>query len=242
MFGSGKFRDHTYLHSVAREHAGGRGSAGRCSVNSSSPTISGCSYLASDTIPEDSSQTDLETSAHDFDTTPLASGVEFSASELEQGIRMTFQPGHIRRAPLALEEVICEIEEKAGSDGDGDGDSDDNFLIPRSSAPERAFGLKGRLVGGCAVGACFLPISTLLHAQVDKPRPVPSSKPAVYEIMKPERPSRQLSQCRWMPRSSVPVPSPYSRVAPKLRPSPAARLYPRYAETHDTPRNDFRSR
>ena len=54
-------------------------------MNSSSPTISGRSYLASDTIPEDSSQTELETSAHDSDTTPLASGVESSASELEQG-------------------------------------------------------------------------------------------------------------------------------------------------------------
>jgi len=179
MFGSGKFRDHTYLRSVARERTGGRGSAGRRSANSSSPTISGRSYLASETIPEDSSQTDLETSAHDSDTTPLASGVE--SSELEQGVRKAFQPGHIKRASLALEEVIREIEEEVGGDGDGDGDGDDKILIPRSPAPERVSSLKRRSVGGCALGACFLPISTLPHAQVDKSRPVPSSEPTVYE-------------------------------------------------------------
>ncbi len=224
MFGSGKFRDHTYLCSVAKECAGGRGSAGRCSANSSSPTISGRSYLASDTIPEDSSQTELETSAHDSDTIPLASGVESSASELEQGVRKTFQPGHIRRASLALEEVICEIEEEAGSDGDGDGDSDDKVLIPRSPAPEHASSPKGRSVGGCAVGACFLLISTLTHTQVHKPRPVPSSKPTVY--------------CG-VPFQSISLLSRRNFAHP-----PAARLYPspRYAETHDTPRNDFRSR
>src|ERR1700742_4566672 len=73
MFGSGKFRDHTYLRSVAKER-GGKGSAGRRSANSSSTTnTSGRSYKTSDTtIPEDSSQTDPEPSSHDSDTTPLA--------------------------------------------------------------------------------------------------------------------------------------------------------------------------
>jgi hypothetical protein len=171
MFGSGKFRDHTYLRSVARER-GGRGSTGRRSANSSSPTISGRSYLASDPIPEDSSQTDLETSAHDSDTTPLASGVESSATELEQGVRKTFQPGHIRRASLALEEVIREIEEEAGGDGDGDGDGDDKILIPRSPAPERVSSLKRRSVGGCAVGGLFL---SDLNSLSRTGRQVPSS-------------------------------------------------------------------
>jgi len=169
MFGSGKFRDHTYLRSVAKERVGGRGSAGRRSANSSSPTTSGRSYLASDTIPEDSSQTDLETSAHDSDTTPLASGVESSATELEQEIRKTFQPGHIRRASLALDEVIREIEEESGGDGDGD----DKILIPRSPAPERASSLKRRSVGGCADGGLFpSDLNSLAHAG----RQAPSSR------------------------------------------------------------------
>jgi hypothetical protein len=155
MFGSGKFRDHTYLRSVAKER-GGKGSAGsRRSTNSSSPTTAGRSYKLSDTpIPEDSSQTDLEPSSHDSDTTPLASGVESSVSELEQGILKTFQPSHLRRASLALREVIREIEDDA--DGDGDGDGDDKILIPRSHAPERASTIKRRSVGGCADGGLFL--------------------------------------------------------------------------------------
>lgn len=171
MFGSGKFRDHTYLRSVAKERVvGGRGSGGRRSANSSSPTTSGRSYLASDTIPEDSSQTDLETSTHDSDTTPLASGVESSTAELEKGIRKTFQPGHLRRASLALEEVIREIEEEAGGDGDGD----DKILIPRSSpAPERASSVKRRSVSGCANGGLFpSDLNSLAHAG----RQAPSSR------------------------------------------------------------------
>src|SRR6266851_1358405 len=147
MFGSGKFRDHTYLRSVAKER-GGKGSAGRRSVNSSSSlTASGRPYKTSDPpIPEDSSLTDHEPSAHDSDTTPHASGVESSASEFERGILKTFQPGHLRRASKALEEVIHELEEEVGSDGDGDGDGDgdDKILIPRSPAPERASSLNRR--------------------------------------------------------------------------------------------------
>ena len=156
MFGSGKFRDHTYLRSVAKERGAGKGSAARRSANSSSPTTAGRSYKISETsIPEDSSQTDLEPSSQDSDVTPLASGIESSPSEFEQGILKTFQPGHLRRASLALREVIREIEDEAGHDGDGDGDGDDKILIPRSPAPERASSLKRRSVGGCVDVACF---------------------------------------------------------------------------------------
>jgi serine/arginine repetitive matrix protein 2 len=195
MFGSGKFRDHTYLRSVAKER-GGKGSAGRRSANSSSPTTAGRSYKLSDTsIPEDSSQsqTDPEPSSHDSDTTPLASGVESSASELEQGILKTFQPSHLRRASLALREVIREIEDDADGDGDGDGDGDDKILIPRSAAPERASSIKRRSVGGCAMG----PVS--FRSQFSRTRrsisPVQSHHlNPIY--MKPERPSHQISQCK----------------------------------------------
>src|SRR5712671_5071753 len=115
MFGSGKFRDHTYLRSVAKERAGKGSASSRRSANSSLST-SGRSYKASDTsIPEDP-QTDPEFSAHDSDTT-LPSGVKVATSELEQGIVKTFQPSHLRRASMALEEVIREIEEEADGGG-----------------------------------------------------------------------------------------------------------------------------
>jgi serine/arginine repetitive matrix protein 2 len=161
MFGSGKFRDHTYLRSVAKERAGKGSTSSWRSANSSLST-SGRSYKASDTsIPEDSSQTDLELSAHDPDTT-LPSGVKVAASELEQGIVKSFQPSHLRRASRALEEVIRELEEEAedngGSidgDGDGDGDGDDKILIPRSPAPERASTVKRRSVSGCVGWVLF---------------------------------------------------------------------------------------
>lgn len=153
MFGSGKFRDHTYLRSVAKERTGKGGTGKRSAAHPSSPS-SGRMYKASDSsIPEESTHTDTEPSAHDSDTTPLASGVESSVSELEQGIVKTFQPGHIRRASRALDEVIREFEEK--DDGDGDGDGDDKILIPRSPAPERASSLKSISVSGCVDGALF---------------------------------------------------------------------------------------
>jgi serine/arginine repetitive matrix protein 2 len=183
MFGSGKFRDHTYLRSVAKERTG-KGNPGRRSTNSSSPTTAGRTYKISDTpIPEDAVQSDLEPSSHDSDTTPLASGVESSVSELERGILKTFQPGHVRRASLALEEVIREIEEEVGRDGDGDGDGDDKILIPRSPAPERASSIKRRSVSGCAPGGLFpSDLNRILsHAQVDKSRPVPPSESNIYE-------------------------------------------------------------
>jgi serine/arginine repetitive matrix protein 2 len=154
MFGSGKFRDHTYLRSVAKERSGKGGAGKRGAADSSSSLTSGRIYKASDTsIPEESSHTDTEPSAHDSDTTPHASGVESSASELEQGIVKSFQRGHLRRASLALEEVIREFEEKA--DGDDDGDGDDKILIPRSPAPERASSVKRISVSGCVDGSLF---------------------------------------------------------------------------------------
>src|SRR6266702_87511 len=146
MFGSGKFRDYTYMRSVSKERTG-KVSAGRRSANSALLSTSGHSYKMSDPpIPEDTSQTDPDLSAHESDTTPLASGVEASTSELEQGIVKTFQPGHVRRVSMAVEEVIREIEEEA------DGDGDDKILIPRAAAPERASSFKRRSVSSCIDG------------------------------------------------------------------------------------------
>jgi hypothetical protein len=151
MFGSGKFRDHTYLRSVAKERAA-KGSAGKRGAANSS--TSSHTYKMSDApIPEESTYTDTETSAHDSDTTALASGVETSASELEQSIVKTFQPGHLRRASMAIDEVMRQFEEKV--DGDGDGDGDDKILIPRSPAPDRTSSLKRVSVSGCVDGTCF---------------------------------------------------------------------------------------
>ena len=148
MFGSGKFRDYTYMRSVTKERTA-KVSAGRRSTNSALLSASGHSSKMSDRpIPEDTdtSQTDADLSAHESDTTPLASGVEASASELEQGIVKTFQPGHVRRVSMAVEEVIREIEEEA------DGDGDDKILIPRAAAPERASSFKRRSVSSCIDG------------------------------------------------------------------------------------------
>ncbi len=151
MFGSGKFKDHTYLRSVAKERAG-KGSAGKRSTANSS--INTHNYKASDApIPEESTLTDNELSAHDSDATALASGAESSTSELQQSIVKTFRPGHLQRASMALDEVIREFEDKV--DGDGDGDGDDKILIPRSPAPERASGLKRVSVSGCVDGDLF---------------------------------------------------------------------------------------
>ncbi|KAI9511318.1 hypothetical protein F5148DRAFT_1146881 [Russula earlei] len=206
MFGSGKFRDYTYLRSVAKDRAGaGKASASRRSTNSSSLSTIGRSYKASDTsIPEDS-QTDLELSAHDSETTIAPRG-KASSFELEEGIVKSFQPGHLRRASMALEEVIREIEEevevevgRGGADGDSDGDGDDKILIPRSPAPERASSLTGR--------------------SVDKPRPVPSIKlsDSVYETgtAVSSDPSMQADAPEFRPS-----PSPY----PRAETSPTPRL------------------
>jgi serine/arginine repetitive matrix protein 2 len=191
MFGSGKFRDHTYLRSVAKERAGKGGAGKRSGVNSST---SGRFYKASDTSIPEETHTDSEPSAHDSDTTPLASGVESSASELEQGIVKTFQRGHLRRASLALDEVIREFEEKV--DGDGDGDGDDKILIPRSPAPERASSLKS-------------------ISKVDKPRSVPSTETNVFETgtaVSPDPPTQDAALFR-----STPSPYPRAETSPTPR-------------------------
>jgi serine/arginine repetitive matrix protein 2 len=152
MFGSGKFRDHTYLRSVAKDRAG-KGSGGKRSAANSS--ISGRTYKTSDApIPEESTHTDTESSVHDSDTTALASGVETSTSELEQSIVKTFRSGHLQRASMALDEVMRQFEEKVDDDGDGDGD--DKILLPRSPAPERASSVKRVSVSGCVDGTCFV--------------------------------------------------------------------------------------
>lgn len=193
MFGSGKFRDYTYMRSVTKERTGKVG-AGRRSTNSALLSASGHSYKMSDPpIPEDSSQTDVDLS-HDSDTTPLASGVEASPSELEQGIVKTFQPSHVRRVSMAMEEVIREIEEEA----DGDGDGDDKILIPRAAAPERA--------------------SSFKRSSIATPRPIPPpSEHNVYETgtaVSPD-PYSQTDAAEF--RST---PSPY----PRAETSPAPRL------------------
>src|SRR6266404_922589 len=119
MFGSGKFRDYTYIRSVTKERGGGKVSAGRRSTNSALLSASRHFSKTSDPpIPEDTSQTDPDISAHDSDATPLASVVDGSTSELEQDIIKTFQPSHIRRISMAVEEVIREIEEEVDGDGD----------------------------------------------------------------------------------------------------------------------------
>jgi serine/arginine repetitive matrix protein 2 len=150
MFGSGKLRDYTYLRSVAKERAGKPGAGRRSASSTAFSTISRSGKSSDTSILEDSSQTDPDPPTHDSDATPLASGIESSAAELEQGIVKSFQPGHLRRASMALDEVIREIEEEA------EGDGDDKILIPRSPAPERASGLNRRSVSGCVDGIILL--------------------------------------------------------------------------------------
>ncbi|KAI0259943.1 hypothetical protein BC834DRAFT_590323 [Gloeopeniophorella convolvens] len=182
MFGSGKFRDYSYMRSVNQQRGAVRGSAGGRSANSTLSSASSRSYKTSDApIPEDPPQPDpSDPSAHESDTTPLASAVE-SASELEQGIVKTFQRGHLRRASMALEEVIREIEE-------ADGDGDDKILIPRSPAPQRAASLKRKTF--------------------DKFHPPQSSEQAAYEMGTAVSPDYQLPTDAAGSRST---PSPYPR-------------------------------
>ncbi|KAH9977286.1 hypothetical protein BGW80DRAFT_844698 [Lactifluus volemus] len=128
MFGSGKFKDYTYIRSVAKDRSS-KASTGRRSATSTALSISSPFGKSSDmSIPEESSQTEPDPTAHDSDTTLL---VESSTGELEQSMIKTFQPTHLRRASIAVEEVIRELEEV-------EGDGDDEILIPRSPAPERA--------------------------------------------------------------------------------------------------------
>jgi serine/arginine repetitive matrix protein 2 len=198
MFGSGKFRDHTYLRSVAKERSG-KGSAGNRSAANFS--TSSRTYKTSDApIPEESPHTDSEPSVHDSDTTALASGVETSTSELEQGIIKTFRQGHLRRASMALDEVIRQFEEKADDDGDGDGDGDDQILIPRSPAPERASSLKRVSVSGCVDGDLFRLWSqrtcrSTSPVQSHQPKPVYSKQGQL---------SLQILQHKRTPRCSAP--------------------------------------
>ena len=149
MFGSGKFKDYTYIRSVAKERAG-KVSAGRRSASSTALSISSPSGKSSNTsIPEESSQTEPDPTTHDSGTTLL---VESSTGELEQSIIKTFQPSHLRRASIAVEEVIRELEEV-------EGDGDDEILIPRSPAPERASTFNKRSVSSLV---CQLIVSLLL--------------------------------------------------------------------------------
>jgi serine/arginine repetitive matrix protein 2 len=153
MFGSGKFKDYTYIRSVAKERAG-KVSAGRRSASSTALSISSPSGKSSNTsIPEESSQTEPDPTTHDSGTTLL---VESSTGELEQSIIKTFQPSHLRRASIAVEEVIRELEEV-------EGDGDDEILIPRSPAPERASTFNKRSVSGCVecISLLFYLISRL---------------------------------------------------------------------------------
>ena len=230
MFGSGKFRDHTYLRSVAKDRAG-KGSAGKRSAANSS--ISSRTYTTSDsTIPEEPTHTDTEPSAHDSDTSALASGVETSTSELEQSIVKTFQQGHLRRASMALHEVMREFEEKV--DGDGDGDGDDKILIPRSPAPERNSSLKRLSVSGCVNGDVYglnaragrqVPFSPINRSQCVRNRDSCLSRP-------PNANGR-----RDVPLHPISLPSRRDLTHPSI-----TRIHSRYAKTHDTPRGEFRSR
>jgi serine/arginine repetitive matrix protein 2 len=195
MFGSGKFKDHTYLRSVAKERAA-KGSAGKWSAANSS--TSSRTYKMSDApIPEESTHTDTEPSVHDSDTTALASGAETSTSEMEQSIVKTFQQGHLRRASMALDEVMREFEEKVDDDGDGDGD--DKILIPRSPAPERVSSVKRVSVSGCVDGDLFRLWSqrtcrSTSPVQSHQPKPVHSKQGQL---------SLQIPQHKRMPRCSA---------------------------------------
>ncbi|KAH9063722.1 hypothetical protein EDB83DRAFT_2519878 [Lactarius deliciosus] len=223
MFGSGKFRDYTYMRSVTKERTG-KVSAGRRSTNSALLSASGHSYKMSDPpIPEDTSQTDPDFSAHDSDTTPLASGVDAPTSELEQGIVKTFQPSHVRRVSLAVEEVIREIEEEAVGDGD------DKILIPRAAAPERA--------------------SSFNRRSNDTPRPTPSSsEPSVYETGTAVSPD-PYSQTDAAEYRSTPSPYPRAETSPAPRlpgyiPGMPRPMTPREAtfdpdESHLSPPQEF---
>ena len=129
LFGSGKFRDYSYMRSATQQPP--RGTSGRRALSSVSvsSTASSSRHRPGDrpSSPEDSM---LSSDLSGNDRTPVMStprALPEGPALLENRFAKALPRDHMRRASLALEEVIREIEEEAEVDTDGD-----RVLMPRS--------------------------------------------------------------------------------------------------------------
>ncbi|KAA1471322.1 hypothetical protein DENSPDRAFT_837290 [Dentipellis sp. KUC8613] len=125
LFGSKGFKDYTYIRSQRQREGSGRSAIS--SVSSASSRFRNFDGLS----PEDNSHVnDLSTPSED--PSPNASysspSLDMPSSALEQRLSKSLRRDHLRRASLALEEVIREIEEEVEPVGDGE----DRVLVPRS--------------------------------------------------------------------------------------------------------------
>ena len=136
LFGSGRFRDDTYFRSVAAQRTGSQ--RGAVSVAQSESSVgnerSGSTSYADSlrpTTPEDNTPSpSVQSTPEKPDSTDVtAMHTQISSSDFVASVSNYRLPNAaLRRASLALEEVIKEIEEEA----------EDEIVMPRSVPPSRA--------------------------------------------------------------------------------------------------------
>ncbi|KAI0048567.1 hypothetical protein FA95DRAFT_1517317 [Auriscalpium vulgare] len=124
MFGSGRLRDYnyTYMRNAQQQSRGGSGVSTLSTLSSSS---------ARATATEDNPHENGAAHAQVLEDHDNGVSEDATATLLEKRLSKTFRREHLRRASMALEDVIREIEEEAEVVPD-DGDGDDKILVPRS--------------------------------------------------------------------------------------------------------------
>ncbi|KAI0318345.1 hypothetical protein OF83DRAFT_34164 [Amylostereum chailletii] len=123
LFGSGRFRDYTYVRSVAQQQRQGSGRSA-LSISTASPSGSPHKGYMGTLSEGESSSTTQGLEDHREET---------ATATLQRTLSRSLNRDHMRRASMALDEVIREIEEAEGVDGSGD----DEVLVPRSPVDGR---------------------------------------------------------------------------------------------------------
>ncbi|CAA7265440.1 unnamed protein product [Cyclocybe aegerita] len=136
LFGSGRLRDYAYLKSVGSS----RGSGGSTRTASLTPTEASTKDLLNATVrsvtPDNTATPPVQPSPTDLDSalstpTPSSSYVDGqlqAISAAEYRLQKTMGPSNLKRASLALEKAIKEIEDEV----------EDEILVPRSPPIPRA--------------------------------------------------------------------------------------------------------
>ena len=125
LFSSGKLRDYKYLRGSQQHPRNGSNRSTLSTLSSSSSRLKSSEHVDTDHSldpPGSSAQSDHTQTM----SLPVSLPNAVSSSECKPST--AFSRDHMRRASIALEEVIREIEEEAEADKDGD----DEILIPRS--------------------------------------------------------------------------------------------------------------
>lgn len=156
LFGSGRFRDYTYIRNASSQRArstlsgvpsesslslGGNGSTYSDSLRPVTPDSAPSSSVQS----SPNEKTPTLRSATLMASTPYT---DFSGSIAEYRLSKTLAPSSLRRASLALEEAIKEIEEEA----------EDEIVMPRSTPATRTVG-NGQILSSVE-SVCVLAWST----------------------------------------------------------------------------------